>query len=541
LQFISSGKVVAKLLLRVYKPRFGPPALSKFIPRLIVPPISRQCWFNGVKPSIGMENNENLHIAIDSIRFLPENISVLRVTSSIFNMKSKTFLKGQDFNSDILLDQNAHSPSVCISMDLSSSLLNAFSMLILKVYTIEWNTNKLKLVGTSLFHLFLDLESEDIPTMKSKNVAQNHGAFQIPIFSVDFGKSELSKPVNFEKIPRVPCSTILIRVGSKEFDEVIPSYDSDIYHTISQFIPTDYEANLYHFVMAERKNYSIRDKLLSLEDIPKSATHTEESLLAWTKEQLTIGKEIDIHLLDISYIAKYDPYYGFKLVIDRACNLDAKTYPICVTSFTPSYFDIQNPVEKTMYKDDIVYTKSAVMLSSYLNPEFEDGFRWYRGRPFDQDYLAIIQVFGIVTNGDENGFLISHGWTILPIFQVTKYARHGKFKLPLFLGNPNAEVIQFWREGNLGLDEAMAEDAVSFTPHNSFIQVRICDGRRASELTTETKPKDNFLGSYSQRFVKPSKKSKPIHSLKPKKMSFEDYTRKVYNIFVEETNLPFVP
>jgi hypothetical protein len=530
------GKDVAKLNVRIYKPKFGPPTLYKFTPRLIVPPIPKKCWINALKPNLCNTRSEEMFFVVDGVRFLPENATIVRVIGSVFNLKSKSFIKGLGFKKDVSFDQTAHSPS--FGLPWSCTGLTEYCFLVLKLYTIDLYSKELQLVGSTAINLFVDTETGDIPT--SLDFVNHIGAFQLPVFSADFTKEYILKHTELEKIPRTPCCTILFRSDVTELEVVAPEYDSQIYHTTNINLPTESETNIYYFVMAERKSYSVRDRLLSIGDIPKSATHTEESLAAWAQEQLTLQKNAKIELLDIGYITKYDPHYGFKLIIDQAFHLEARTYPICITSFTPAYFDIEATIEKTEFKDNIVYTKSADLASEYRNPKFQEPYRWYRGRPWDPNLLAIIQLFGVSMDSEERVVLISHGWTILPIFQH-RFVRHGVFKLPLFSGMPNPEAIQYWKGGFPALDEAVSEEAVSIKSCNSFIHVRLCDGRRATELVPEMEPRRDFLGSLNPKRFKGPNKSKPIMSLKPKKSTVEEYTRKVYNKFVEETSLPFVP
>jgi hypothetical protein len=539
LELQKSGLVVGKLHLRIYKPKFGPPALSKFQPKLVTPPIPKKAWVNGVEPDIEESPATDFQVSVDAIRFLPENVTIVRVVGKVFSIKSKSFLKKIEFQKDVSFDQTAHSPLIDLKTDISiSDVTDRSSILVLKIFTIELYGKALELVGCGLIHLFVDESTGDMIRQSSQSAVLNQGAFQLPIFSVDLIRYELDKVEHFGMLPRVPCCSILVRVGGL-CSNAIPHYEEAMYHTIPPYLPTDYEIALFYFVAVERKNFSVRDRLMAIGEIPKSATHTEESLQIWTQEMLTAQKGQKVSLLDTSFVAKYDPHFGFKLHIDQAFHLEDRSYPIFVVSFTPSYYDIENPNLSTSFKDGIVYSKAAYLDSDLRNPKFEDKIRWYRHRPLDHNLLAIIQLFGVISN-DTTCELISHGWTIMPIFHGSRYVRHGTFKLPLFSGSPNNDALQYWAGGFPSLDEAVEEDAVSFTPRNAYLRVHLCDGRRESEFLHSLPENTEFLGSYEKQFKAPSKSSK-ILTLIPKKRTAEEFTRRIYKSFVEITNLPYVP
>jgi hypothetical protein len=539
LELQKSGVVVGKLHLRIYKPKFGAPALSKFQPKLITPPIPKKAWINGAEPELQESVPTDVQVAVDGIRFLPENVTIVRVVGKVFSMKSRSYLKKIEFQKDVSFDQTAHSPTIALKTEFPVSEVNDRScVLVLKIFTIELYGKALELVGCGLIHLFVDETTGEMARQSSQSAVLNQGAFQLPIFAINLNKYELDKLEHFGMLPRVPCCSILLRIGNVANNHV-PLYEEGVYHTVSNYLPTDYETALFYFVAVERKSFSVRDRLMAIGDIPKSATHTEESLLIWTQEMLTLEKGQKVQLLDTSFVAKYDPHFGFKLLIEQAFHLEEKSYPIFVVSFTPSFYDIENPILTTPFRDGLVYSKAANLDSDIRNPKFDDRIRWYRHRPLEHNLLAIIQIFGIISN-ESTCELISHGWTIIPIFHGTRYVRHGTFKLPLFSGSPNSDAIQYWAGGFPSLDEAMEEEAVSFTPRNAYLKLQLCDGRRESELRNNLPENTEFLGSYEKQFKAPSKSSK-IHTLIPKKKTAEEFTRRVYKSFVEITNLPYVP
>ncbi|KAJ3315174.1 hypothetical protein HDV04_004315 [Boothiomyces sp. JEL0838] len=271
---------------------------------------------------------------------------------------------------------------------------------------------------------------------------------------------------------RVPCTSVLVRVTSSEVEA--PPYSSKVYQTYDYEKPQESDLNLYYFVYAQKKSFSVRDRLLAMGNLPKSATQTEESLLAWTTKLFEATNEIP-RSIDLAFICKYDATYGFKTSIDKAENLESKGFTIAVISFSTSPFKRGAPL-KTKYPNDILYTKITNLNSEYKNPEFDDGYFvfWFRQRPFNTDMWVIFELYSVL-----NDEISRVGWTACPIFHPQKYVRMGRFKLPLFEGDMDVETLSQYSSFE---DSWGEEGELTLTNTFSSITIRIVDGRHDIQL-----------------------------------------------------------
>ncbi|KAI8895716.1 hypothetical protein BC833DRAFT_600212 [Globomyces pollinis-pini] len=533
---------------RIYKPKFGHPNIKKFTPKLITPPISKEAWIANTYILPPIEQRElykavqSISVQIDYARFLPDNVTITKITGKIFSPKSKTWIKGYDFSSTLDLDCTVFNPHLTDILEIPISALTDIScMLVFRLYTLDFNLD-LRTIGSTFIHLFVDDNTGLVPDKKSLDpYFPNIGNFQIPVYSDRLSKERLLSLETVNELPRVSCTTLLIRIFDSSTENTALSYEHGIYQMADASLPTTSEKHLYPFVLNERKSFTVRNRLLSLGNIPKVVTHTDETLMTWISKQLTLNPNFTPSLIDLSYIAKYEPQYGFKIAVEKGQNLPLKGFTIFVVSFSTNPFETESNKKTVKYVDDFIYSKDLDVSSQYRKPTWKDGYHWYRSRPFDKNLLTIIELFAVIPQ-DENNFTVqSQGWSILPVFTPNKFVKMGRFQLPLFEGNPNKEVFSYWNDGEAGIDEVIADGAVTLSKRYSSIIVRLCDGRRGDELNDSTTEFNlDYLGSYSAKF-KGSSYSTGITSLKPRKMSMEEFRDAVYNAFVEVTNLTYVP
>jgi hypothetical protein len=226
-----------------------------------------------------------------------------------------------EINELIGLDSSVYSPSLSINTTFPFSAIDKSCFLVIRLYTIEFFSRNIELIGTAIQHLFYDTTTKEQPTSISllKNISLNPGAFQIPIYSDRLGSKFFRMETDVGKVIRVPCTTILLRVSVGDaLSSSPPLYqqgrcESNLktcvggYQSMPMDAATDAELLIYHFVFEERMGYSARDRLLSLGDaIPKTARHTESTLLEWlerkTNFQLDKKNKMDIREIDLRFL-----------------------------------------------------------------------------------------------------------------------------------------------------------------------------------------------------------------------------------------------
>ena len=214
------------------------------------------------------------------------------------------------------LDESVFSPTIMVFKDIPAKLLDSSCCIVYEVYTLEFISRQMELVGCAIFELFNDQASQEAGGgggyLSSKSTWLNYGSFQIPLFHAYISKDFLRLDGNIQRLFRVPCASLLIRVLESPIQMVPnkkivpPDYESKVYATSIKDSPRDYEELLYQFVMMERKRFSIRDRLLSLGDsIPKTARHTEDSLIAWLSKKMEISPNNEPPLINPRYFLMY--------------------------------------------------------------------------------------------------------------------------------------------------------------------------------------------------------------------------------------------
>jgi hypothetical protein len=232
------------------------------------------------------------------VRFLPTNVTVPKIYARIFSKERGNFLKGIDFSNSISLDNSVYNPVLLLSKEIPAKLLDPSCVLVLELYTMEFFSRCTEMIGTCIFPISA---TKFDAAAGAATTAINYGAFQIPIFYHRVTREFLRNDGNIQKYFRVPCASILIRVLEKESKKLI-DYQEKVYQTVPNDVPTEYEAYIYTFVSNERKDFSIRDRLLSLgEALPKTARHTDESLLSWLAKKFEVDAKdpMKIRMIDL--------------------------------------------------------------------------------------------------------------------------------------------------------------------------------------------------------------------------------------------------
>ncbi|KAJ3359468.1 Coiled-coil domain-containing protein 17 [Kappamyces sp. JEL0680] len=534
--------------VRIYKPKFGAPTLQRFTPRLITPPVTEEAYIH-VPVELVEETIPPAHpvsVCIDGLRFLPVNATISKVHARFYSTYRRRYLKPFEINQMVNLDKPVYSPSIGAFKSIPFSALDRTCLLVIRVYTIEFFSGQMELVGTAVHPMFVDAATGEQPTPTSEKIIPNLGAFQLPIYNDRLGTNFFQTERDVHRVIRVPCSTVLIRILSTEPASQLVDYASRVYQTAPGNEIAEYEQHIYQFVLMERRGFSIRDRILSLGDaIPKTARHTEASLAEWLKKRMELGADskLKIKEIDLSFITAYNPNYGFKISIDYARNLTHKGSTFAITSFTPNYFKLGEQNKSQFFPDEFIYTKCLDTKSEFKNPQWNDGFHWYRGRPSSGDLLAVIQLLSIsIPQSSGIAEINSQGWTIIPIFASQDYVRHGQFKLPLYSGYPTDDVfIECWKDGDWELEDGIHSKLLAFTPKFASVTVRVCDGRRSAELNPAIAPiSTEFLSGFDAKF-KPGGSSQSIISLKPKTQPEQEYNVLIDNAFVEATGLPYIP
>jgi hypothetical protein len=508
--------------------------LNQFIPKMMALPTPRSAWMNTELMNFE-SNGDTVVISINGLRFLPENVTATKVAAKIFNRASHSWEQNSLISSFSEPDDQVFFPSFKKSLKRKLQTFNDKScIMVIKVYTIELLTGVVKLLGTATLPVFRDSSGSVINAKDDNNAMPNVGYFQIPIYNQVLKAADL-KNLKLRVSDRIPCTTILVSILMNEDLDPFPEYNSGKYHTLQEHMPTDSELLQYPVLLKERKQFTVRDRLVLLRELSKIPARSNDSLSAFIKRKFSLEPDYSPGLFNLTFVVKYDPTFGFRFSVDQAMGIMTKDFPIALVSFSDNMFEYGS--EPNMARvDDYVCFRQLDYDSNLRTPQWNDGFHWYRNRPFSQNLFLIIQIFGI---SFENNDMELEGWAILSVFHTQKFVQHGRFQLPLFGGKPSPEVIDYWTNKYEDLEDALANEVVTLAPKYPSIVIRLCDGRRYNELDGFSLLNKDNLGVNPDQFQSRSSWKK-YRSIIPKSASEHDFELRIKENFVDTTGLGFI-
>uniref|UniRef100_A0A8C5QEC0 Uncharacterized protein n=1 Tax=Leptobrachium leishanense TaxID=445787 RepID=A0A8C5QEC0_9ANUR len=397
-------------------------------------------------------SSDTIHLHIDGARFLPDAVTVTRVTGRIFNKNFDQF--GPDLCTDIDLDSDVFQPFYNLSLRIRSQNLPPSATLLLKVYAIDRFAGGLSLIGWASLNLFVESGSEEAPSSDQGDVgvSLNEGAHQIRIYH---RAPRTDLPLSVESLASagraVPCATLLLRLMKvlshvnpppSQIDRHLhpasqcPEYSTGLYYSASAH-PSEGEIQLYSAMM-NRSVVLVKEVIRSLAGSERQALVSDEHLSHWVQKTFT----------------------------EQMTETPRPFNPCCVSQYLP-----------------------------------ETGIKTFTHRLYREDLTALFQLHEIVlrrdaessergagrtTQGSHKPPDLSPGvqaWTALRVF-YRNYCNMGVYQLPLYHGAPGRAVLQALSSGGCAaatLKDLQQTEMIKLVPGTSLI-VRIVDGRRFEEL-----------------------------------------------------------
>jgi len=138
-------------------------------------------------------------VYVDSARYLPENVTVSRVSMNAMNMTGEIVLKYSSANC-LLEMSTCQKPYFGIREEIIKKdcpELDDTTILIFRIDTIERNNHQQVVCGYAFFPLFVDSEKGLPATSAHQDAVLHNGKYQIPIFSEN---PRLARPLRFENL-----------------------------------------------------------------------------------------------------------------------------------------------------------------------------------------------------------------------------------------------------------------------------------------------------------------------------------------------------
>ena len=143
-------------------------------------------------------------------------------------------------------------------------------------------------------------------------------------------------------------------------------------------------------------------------------------------------------IIDLVYIAKYQPSLGFRIAIDGFHNVPEKVPYVSLCCLNPPGALFQDPPNMK----NVCMNSQFNWDSPITSPQFLEDFFRFQDISFKKNLNLIIEVKTIIFNKKSVPLIKPVGWTVLPIFNSDGYVQAGIFQLPIFKGTIPKDTLQ---------------------------------------------------------------------------------------------------
>ncbi|KAM4722943.1 LOW QUALITY PROTEIN: coiled-coil domain-containing protein 17 [Rhinophrynus dorsalis] len=474
-------------------------------------------------------STDNIDLYIDGARFLPDAVTVTRVTGRIFDRNYDQF--GPDISTGIDLNSDIFQPFYNYSLQIQSSNLPPTATLLLKVYTIDRFMKVITLIGWAAINLFVESETEKAPTSDSGDlkIYLNEGAHQIRVYHK---APPTDRPFSVESVTSsgrmVPCATLLIRVIKAHKDKKrlhlkaeqdFPEYSQGVYFSDSAK-PTQGEIELYRAMMS-RSVVLVRDVIPLLAGSSEKVLMSDKRLSDWIQKTFTEQMNGRVQPFQLCCVSRYLITSGVKVSLDKAQNLPWSGFTLAHICFNPpAAFYFGQPWSKY---DHATPVDDIDLRSSQKCPVWQDGFKTFTQRIYHKHLTVILHLHEVLLSQEDISTHTDHSkkdsqsagskhefreglqaWTALQVF-YKNYCNMDVYQLPLYYGAPTQAVLSELGSADCSvtLNDMEKRKMIQLVPGASLI-VRIADGRRHDEVKiydsdmNQTNLPADYINSYSE-------------------------------------------
>ena len=405
-------------------------------------------------------------IYIDGIRFLPQSISVAKISGNIFNLEMDLggFRQFPNFPVEFeccpSLKSFARFPSFNFKLPVNreKQMLNPNAILYLKIFGSEEHSGRNVLVGTTMLSLFKPVKGSPL----------NYGGHQLQCRrgSPDLSLSRLEHlhVTDMEKLDRVPGLTVLVRlVTADESYRAAPYYEGGYYR--SHYCLPDLTDNLFYRSYYHAQGFntrSVKKEVVTIRDKCKQKPHGDLDKFF----QAQFWSVDETVLVDPQKFHTYSDSVGLRLRLERMFGLpsrwDSRYYQGLVhlldlsqpqrpgPRFLSHHLDMSSQLRSPHWLDEshlvtVPQSDSVVALGRSQGPlslpcNLCSAVKFYSFRP---EYTAS---WDKEPQGRLGGSLDIHvtspdAWSVCPVFS-DGYTVQGYHHLPLFKGDVTQDVLK---------------------------------------------------------------------------------------------------
>nr|XP_015210948.1 PREDICTED: coiled-coil domain-containing protein 17 [Lepisosteus oculatus] len=496
-------------------------------------------------------SGDGLDLYLDGARFLPDGVTISRVTGRIFDRHYNQV--GPEISTGIDLDSNIFEPVYGERVEIRSPSLPPSATLLLKVYTVDRFTLKLVLIGWAALGLFVESGSETQPNLDTAGlqISLNEGGHQLRLYH---NGPDPDKPLSTSALSTqgryVPCATLLVRLvrapvdnnGQTLMRSTVPEADwerlglflprpgySDGGYYSHSAKPSQGEACLLS-AMSNRSVVLVREIVFLIAGSQGAELKSDTEIHGWIRQKLS--RMIDSKPLpfNLSLVSRYLSSFGVKVSLDRGLNLPWSAFTLALCSFTP-------PGAFYRGASWVKYDKPAVFQELDFNsgqsaPQWLDGFKCFPRRRHHPQLTVIIHLHEVSVKVQSETLTYSLGgqaWAALPVF-TQGYCNTDRYQIPLYQGAPSQDVLKALAQGDCHsiLEDLRQKNQVQLL-RGASVFVRIADGRRDEELALCGDKDTNLsqLPSAQRDFYSPQPSKAPLSQLIPPAYLWDQFSHQL--------------
>ncbi|XP_064612744.1 LOW QUALITY PROTEIN: uncharacterized protein LOC135476597 [Liolophura sinensis] len=404
---------------------------------------------------------EAFDLYVDSVRFIPDNASVVKVTGRVLNTGDIT--SPPDIKALPELSESARCPVFGYKLTVNGNNEEASGdmLILLRLYTVDVVTDMLMVVGSCILPVF---EPDDTgkPLLRV-------GGHQLKFRNGMPPKNapqELLKASDIDGVPAIPGCTILVRLMPHSENFVaLPKYGKGYYKSFD-CQPSLSEERIFHSYtehMAYPRDFrQMIRRVQTVERVPPMSD--DGSLSRWVDSRLDLKKNLPANLpaghINILQCVRYRIKTGLSVRVNRAFGLEENHYVQCILRVIPGGLALDmEPTEAGLGGQEQWITLKHDYSSLLRSPCWIDPPQEIH--PFyDENSCVLIQVIGLGVvyhptrdhrapgrltgpEGQQLKELGEHsmmGWAVVPLFRGNS-VQTGEHQVPLLRGRPSANIL----------------------------------------------------------------------------------------------------
>lgn len=437
------------------------------------PPEDDSPWVQ-YKPEVAAEmdkapsmKNQKFDLYIDSVRYITDNSSIIKVTGIIGAPSDTKMLMTLPE-----LDNSARCPvfQFRLTFNEQEKDLDQDMVAFLRVYTWDVIKEEISVIGSCFVPIF----------DKNNGYKLNVGGHQLRLHNGVPPQKSKYLATDLDNIPCVPVASMLVRLlPYQENDIPAPSYGIGYYRseTCRPTASEDRILSSYKDHMMYPK--TVRDMIQRLQQAEgQQISQTDEDLLSWLQDKLDVkkyGSNVAAGNLPLDRCIRYRVKMGINVKIRQAHGLLEGLYVQCFARIQPGEKVVAMPPTEDGHGGEEKFITLRLDFDSYQKaPVWTDDFT--NLHPFyDENSCLLIQLYGLdikytcridhdgpgkLKNSKDQELTLGNeqilGWTVVPLFEENS-VMSGTHELPIFKGQypegmledltnyPVGEVFRRWK------------------------------------------------------------------------------------------------